>query len=124
MFLDKLPTHANPSSGDDAWYRWEDLMAVPGIQVVPLDEHEGGWLLVHDRDGWIDFALVEFAMSDDSGSERSVSLVWSGSGPGDGLRELRHSYFGDKSQPGYVFYLSMDRMEAAFKHLRRYFDGR
>ena len=123
MVTDKLPTRPNPCSGDGAWYRWEDLMAVPSIQVTPLDEHDGAWLLIHDRDGWIEFALAEFAMSDGDGSERYVSLVWRGSGPANSLRELRHSWFGDTEEPGYVFYLSMDRMEAAFKHLRKYFDG-
>jgi hypothetical protein len=92
-----------------------------------LDNNHWLAVRVHGEDGiHVDYALVEFAMSDADGSNTLVTRVFSGSGTGSALREMRHTWFGssdDADQAGYVFYLPIDATIMALGMLKKYFDS-
>ena len=70
----------------------------------------------------VDFALFEFGgcvlgATDD---EIFMTHVFHGYGFSEGLREMRHTYFGEE---GYLFYVPMKSIIEAFGILMTYFDG-
>lgn len=81
---------------------------------------DSAWLLVHDDDGIVEFAVFEFFMSDADGSNAQHTMLLHGSGPSGELRECRHIWWGED---GYTFYLDFAVVEATLKELRRWFDG-
>ena len=91
-------------------------------------ELKNGYIVLKHNEGWIDFAVLEFSYSDNSGE--FLSCFWHGSGPSEGLRECRHSYFGTPPNPhndeegidSYVFYINGKLVTEAFEVLSEYFD--
>ena len=74
---------------------------------------------------WLDYGLFSFHSSNCDDTSIKVSCVFSGGGPGNinnpelGLREFRHTYFGEK---GYCFYLPIEATIQALKILNQFFD--
>ncbi len=120
MFTEKLKPVLSRINDDETLYRLSDIKAA--VAEVHLLGQHNAYLAIKSDDNWVEFALFEFAQSDYE--ETLVQPIWQGTGPSEGLRELRHSWFGETSgdMRGYVHYLSMDLMEEAFKILRKYFD--
>lgn len=82
----------------------------------PMAEDEG--LLVVRVDGHIvEFAVLEWDSS--CAGEDFYSMVFHGQGVGSGLREMRHTYWGEG---GYLFYAPADVIAAAFEALKEWFD--
>lgn len=50
------------------------------------------------------------------------SVVFHGNGPSGALRELRHTYWGDPNNAGYIFYPHGKLIADAFAKLDRWFD--
>lgn len=67
----------------------------------------------------IEVALFEFAQSHSDGSDPMYARVMHGYGYGEGLRELRHTYWGED---GYIFYPSRKLITEALEALREWFD--
>ena len=94
------------------------------IEVTP-----GHWLALWTKDGetpadgWLEFALFSFAMSDIGGKNTQVCLVFEGSGPTGSLRECRHIHWGPDKE-GYTFYLPGTAVIKSLEHLQKYFDFR
>lgn len=93
------------------------------------------WLLVHEDGIHIAFAVFVFCMGPVTGpTDRSDikpdpvkhTMLFHGSGPSGSLRECRHIWWGEREDPemrGYTYYLNFATVEAAFRELRRWFDG-
>lgn len=79
-------------------------------------------ILAINVDGCIvDFAFFQFLCSDDEGGDLYENL-WQGTGVGEGLREMRHIWFGgDDNKDGYINYLYIDEMIDAMTVLKEYF---
>lgn len=105
----------------DKVYKLLDIKTVPGVVIEePVEEV---WVAVHlSEDGVIrSFAAFEWVSEDDD--DTYVSLMFHGEGTGPNLKELRHTHWGDKPYPGYVFYMHVDKTIAALQVLKKYFDG-
>jgi hypothetical protein len=84
-----------------------------------IDLGNDAWLLVRDVDGLTKhFAVFEFLAKSDDTTEHI--MIFHGTGPSGGLRECRHIYWGEG---GYTFCLRFALVEAAFRELRRWYDG-
>jgi|ERR1700760_2449473 len=110
-----------------------------GDQVYDLDHvksvahrvidlvHGGSWLALHFGESWLSFVVFRHASGPSTRNGVVVdgikgSIVFYGCGS-SGLRELRHTYWGDdRSQPGYLFYPNGKAITAAFAALQEWFD--
>lgn len=72
------------------------------------------------EDSWGEFVVGLFNSSNVDGTDISYGIFWNGCGTLEPLRELRHSWFGDKD--GYVFYLNKNIIFDAIDFLNQYFD--
>lgn len=117
----KLTPHAPAAGGHDDCYYLDDIRALPGVEVHTLRE-EKLYAAVHGAGThWVSVAIFEWSgESDERGVE--VTLLWDAEGTGEGLRELRHSNFGQRHHEGYVFYANLNNIRAACDFLARYFD--
>jgi len=87
-----------------------------------------GLLAVSIRD--LDVSFVVFAFESGPATDCTGAIVdgakwqhvFNGSGPSDPLRELRHTYWGDPDNSGYIFYPSAKLITAAFDKLKTWFD--
>ncbi len=72
----------------------------------------------------VEYAFYSFMMSNCDGTEARYRCEWRGSGTGDTLREMRHTYFNpdEPDYQGYMFYLPIDDTIKALTILKRYFD--
>lgn len=52
----------------------------------------------------------------------TYNRVFHGSGPSGSLRELRHTYWGEPDNSGYIFYPNGKLIAAAFEALKEWFD--
>lgn len=91
------------------------------FEVIELKK-DNAWLILKKEDFWFHFACVQFFMSDGDDTNVMVSVIFHGDGPSDVLRECRHTYWGDPSNSGYIFYPDGRIISAAFKELSKYFD--
>lgn len=66
----------------------------------------------------VGFAVLDLAYTAEIGGVK-LSLVFHGEGPSDGLRELRHTYWGED---GYLFYPDARVITAALAALKEWFD--
>lgn len=102
---------------------WDDnyvysLKACQNFEVVPLIKDYSYLVLKWDSEKFnLDFAVMEFFMSDMS--DTMLKCTFYGSGPTGNLRECRHTYWGEN---GYVFYPHGPTIIAAFKELSKYYD--
>ena len=69
-----------------------------------------------------EFIVFDFMMSSIDGTDTKWQRVFHGYGYTDGLRELRHSYWGELDNGGYIFYPSASTICGAFELLKRWFD--
>ena len=76
-----------------------------------------GYLVLHWDKSWLHFAVLNFHYSDDE--KTMLSVQFHGEGPTDGLRECRHTWWGDG---GYLFYPKGDLIAKAIGELSKYFD--
>lgn len=92
------------------------------LKYVVLSLAPGGWLILNwDKEHfWLKFACVEFVSSDLDGSGTQVRCVFHGTGPTEGLREFRHTWWGDGN--GYLFYAPREIITAALKALDEFYD--
>lgn len=104
----------------------ECLVYVVADQGADATIHLGNQavLAVKTRGDLIDFAVFEWhysaGSSEPPGTPPAHTLLFHGSGVSGALRECRHTYWGED---GYVHYLNFAVVEAAFRELRRWFDG-
>jgi hypothetical protein len=77
-------------------------------------------LIVHDHDGSVRWALLEWVSSNTDGTDMRYEVEACGWGVGGPLREARHTYFGDEG--GYIHDVSPSRLAWAFGVLGKWFD--
>lgn len=127
--LASLPKTQSPIHDDEIVYRYADIVeksstvfALPanGLLAVSADflERPGG----KDDGERISFVVFDFHASDVNGSDAEYQVVFHGEGFGGPLRELRHTYWGEADNSGYIFYPNGKLISAAFKILSRWFD--
>lgn len=123
--LDHLPVASDLGHPS---YREADVRALPGVEVVEFGGGELGLLAVATRPGplWIEFALLAWCATESPGpgtpEVRHYTRVFDGQGAGGALRELRHTYWGDPANGGYLFYPSRRLVAEAMEVLGRWFD--
>lgn len=105
--------------------------AEPEIRSVAAHAIElagGGLLAVCDEvPHSVEFAVFRFAMgpATKDGVEVEPALfhrVFHGDGPSGSLRELRHTFWGEPDNSGYIFYPNGALIADAFAKLKRWFD--
>lgn len=102
---------------------------IHGDRVYPLDDARerftvrelmpNAYLVLNFENDWLKFAVLEFSSSNVDGSETMLSCLFHGEGPGMGLRECRHTWWGED---GYLFYPDGRVIAAAFAALSEFFD--
>ena len=83
-----------------------------------------GWLILNRNDGfWLKFAVVQFHCSYDEGGQEvtEVEPVFYGEGPSEGLRECRHTWWGENGG-GYIFYPKAKVIKAGLDALSEFYD--
>ena len=122
MSYRNIEQHKSEFNDCDYVYSSEEVRRVSDV----IHHIEGGHFLAIKRDpkykGIIDFALYQFNHSDGDGENEMWTRIFEGTGPSDGLREMRHIYWGEKDENGYIYYLDMKAVTSAFKILGEYFD--
>lgn len=105
---------------------WNGEGAYSDIQVRQCSEAvllPGGSLLVYRiEDMSVNFAMFRFAESDMGGENTKWSVIFRGGGFSWELREMRHTWWGEPGEEGYVFYLDREAVAAAMVDLGRFFD--
>lgn len=122
--IDRLATTtaANPAMGP--LYADDELRK---HATIVIDLEGRGLLAVLEDDIHISFVVASWAEgpSIENGVEVGPNLyerVFHGSGPSGALRELRHTFWGESENSGYIFYPSAKLITDAFKQLQRWFD--
>ncbi len=102
-------------------YTVYDLAEQDATERISLGNN--AWLLVRDVDGLtLNFAMFELLTGSISdGTPDEHMLIFHGSGPSGNLRECRHIWWGEED--GYTHFLNFEHVEAAFRELRRWYDG-
>lgn len=102
-------------------YRLADFKATHAVEKLT----GSSWLAIDERDGWVDFLLLEFTSECDEFGV-VVSIPVRGSGTTGSLRELRHTWWGDENdrEDGYWFYPNLEAVALMAIRLQRYFDVR
>lgn len=111
-----------------------NLSEIKNEEMIPLDEISGEkikldssnahWFIKEVDPKWghiLNFALVRFQQSNCDGSDILVECVMHGQGV-LGLRECRHTYWGEGNGCGYIFYPCGSAITETFKLLSEYFD--
>lgn len=107
--------------GERAW----QVITLPGDAVVELVRTTSpsrllSRLHVREDGGHVRWVLLEWVMGDHGQDPLALYAVLAhGSGHASGLREARHTYFGEN---GYVYYVNPAVLTWAFGQLRRWFD--
>lgn len=120
--IDLLPV-TNLDNGDPA-YAVDDLRK-HATTVINLEG--GGLLAVLEKDTHVSFIVTTFAEGPSTQNGQVVGpelheRVFHGSGPSGSLRELRHTYWGEQNNGGYIYYPSAKLITDAFRQLQRWFD--
>ena len=106
----------------------EAATIVRELCVHPSGTHEGILVARWRHELWLEFAVLSWCCGEGLDNEgRIVSAeqyehMFHGDGPSGNLRELRHTFWGDPTNSGYIFYPSGKLIEAAFAELREWFD--
>lgn len=91
-------------------------------EIIDLPRH--GKLLICNEGITVYFAVLDWQSGQSSdGTPDTYRMVFHGSGPSAGLRECRHTWWGEPDNAGYIFYPTFDVIEAALRELRRWFEG-
>lgn len=114
------------------WLNWQSAPTDNGDYVTPIDEvkkryetaeilPERAWLVLNwdAKRLWLKFAVLEWYSSNGDGSNAVAALVFHGEGPSSGLRECRHTYWGES---GYIFYPNAAVIMAGLRALEAFFD--
>ncbi|HET7380730.1 MAG TPA: hypothetical protein VFJ24_11865 [Gaiellales bacterium] len=101
---------------DDTTYK---ITPAPGTEAII--QHRRRAFLCRAIGNLCDWVCLRWAMSDVDGANERWSIWAHGSGTTGGLRECRHTWFGEDSD-GYVFYLNRSDMEFLLDNLARFFD--
>lgn len=93
-------------------------------EVHMLGKHGQQMLAVRVEDyGFkVSFALLEFYSSDGNGVDTTWECIAHGEGFAESLRELRHTWWGEPDNAGYMFYPPMLAIAEAMAILRKWFD--
>lgn len=90
-------------------------------RVVELDGGCGGIVALRIGELHVSFVVLQWHSSDDKGVSHFERL-FHGSGPSGYLRELRHTFWGEPDNGGYIFYPSAKLIADAFRVLGEWFD--
>lgn len=101
---------------DQPYYRIEDQRG----EVVDIDGSFAKLVVFVDDIDSVRFALFEWQCSDANDTNRQFAMVFHGVGVGGGLRECRHTYWGEG---GYVYLMPLDVVAKAMAALRKWFDA-
>jgi hypothetical protein len=116
-----LTKHPGWSDHTQAIYSLDEIKE-KATEVIKLPS--GGWLALYKQDDgheWYHYGLFQFAGAESDGDKNTmVEKIFIGQGPSGNLREMRHTYFGEKD--GYIFYLPMKMIREAFDVLSKYYD--
>lgn len=112
---------------DDPAYAEADIRkhATKVVELIPGSTGRGapgGLLAVHVEDTCVSFVVFYFMTSDIDGGNAEYGRVFHGYGFSGALRELRHSYWGEPENQGYIFYPSARLIAEAFEALNEWFD--
>lgn len=118
----RIPVHRDHN--DEPVY-WEP--EIRAVSTTVIDLPGDGMLAVIEEDITVQVVLFEFACGPTfkNGIEiepRAYQRIMHGSGPSGSLRELRHTFWGEPENSGYIHYPSAELITAAFKALERWFD--
>lgn len=81
-----------------------------------------GLLAIREDDTTVDVALFQWASSNSDMTENKYELLMHGRGFGGALRELRHTYWGEGDNSGYIFYPPGKLISQAMAALEEWFD--
>lgn len=120
----RIPAH--PDHHDKPVY-WEPEIRAIATTVVDLP---GGLLAVVENGGddtWTHVALFQWVSgpATQNGVEVEPNCyehIMRGEGPAHVLRELRHTYWGEPANSGYIHFPHGELITAAFKALEKWFD--
>lgn len=109
--------------GDDVEYSGDEIRRI-ATYTLDLVGSKGGLLAVCETEtNWVEFTVFEFAGKHSDESFTRYSRVFHGIGPSGSLRELRHTFWGEPDNGGYIFYPDGRLICDAFQKLGRWFDG-
>jgi hypothetical protein len=82
---------------------------------------QDGWMFLNwdEKRFWLKFAVLQFYSSDADGNSVQLECVFHGEGPTGGLRECRHTWWGEG---GYIFYPKGKIITSAISELAKHFD--
>ena len=104
------------SNTDQPYYRIEDQRG----EVVDIDGSFAKLVVFVDDVDSVRFALFEWSCSNADDTNRQFHMIFHGVGVGGGLRECRHTYWGEA---GYVYLMPLDVVAKAMAALRKWFDA-
>jgi hypothetical protein len=116
--LDWLTPVPDPSGSEECVFSLNEAQD----KFIVTELGSTGWLILNwDKEHfWLKFACVEFSSSAHYGVSTLVRCIFHGCGPTTGLREMRHTWWGDGN--GYLFYASREIITRAFKVLDEFYD--
>ena len=117
--LSKLTKHKSETGCETTLYSLDEIKQK--FELKKISDKRDAWLaLDKTSEYWLKFAIVEFHYSNGDGTNTMVRVTFHGEGS-SGLRECRHTYWGEDGQ-GYIFYPHGKVISAAFILLSEYFD--
>ena len=121
--IDRLVPIKSIANNDDK------VFALDAVRLVAdrvIDLPRDGKLAVASSGGWVSFVVLGFAYSETDATGVHMVHIFHGDGPGgakgEALRELRHTYWGEADNSGYIFYPSGALITAALEALEEWFD--
>ena len=121
--IDRLDPEIDEDHTGDVVY---DLAKIKATAPLCIDL-EPGLLAVMDNDGWISFVVFSWHSGPTTKDGvvvdgEKMERLFHGCGPAGCLRELRHSYWGEGGNSGYISCLNGKTIINALGRLREWFD--
>lgn len=121
-----LPRYAAFGDDDTEVYREGDIR-VHATEVVEIPDSSSateGLLAVYVDGINVSFALFQWhdAVSSAPRDENRYRMLFQGDGTGGSLREMRHAYWGEANNAGYIFYTPRKLICEALIALGKWFD--
>lgn len=85
------------------------------VAKIETEKEPDVWLLMARDGSHLEFALLEFCMSDVDGTNVFCEVVFRATGYGPGLNELRHMWW---NEGGYLNYPNLEALSTAFGIMR------
>lgn len=122
MILERLKRYEDLQNQGEDRYSRPEIEALEGARLFPLPDRDTMLVIREEGDSiYIEYALFDYSTGDCSdGTPALMKCIFHGYGFGGGLREMRHTYFGQEA--GYVFYLPTQALIDSLKILQEYFD--